>query len=649
MAEMVETSSASQSMAINGQPLDVKRRNPLRVVAQQWRFLTGFERTIVISMAIILILTVIGPWIAPQPTTTAAPLNRLLPPSGAHWFGTDSNGMDVFSRILASFRIDVAIAVIATGISVIVGSALGVLIAQLEGARGKARVSRLTAEGSLRLLDVIQAFPVFVFAMVLVAIRGTSTANIVAAIAFVNLPVFIRLVRSEVRSLQQQPYAEAAEAIGNSRFRIGYRHLLPNAVPAVIVQISVTVGFAILLTAGLSFVGAGISPPTPELGAMISGGARFLITGQWWPAFFPGIFLAYTVFTFALFGEIFGKALTQRVGDDDDNTAIEIASLDPRVSSATGGVTGVTSVVNESADHLGVPSEAVELRHSHPRQPVIHHGEPHAPTDAILSVQNLTVEFDRLANMSRPAVDDVSIDIAPGERVGIVGETGSGKSLLVKAILGILPENARVTAGEILVEGESFLDLPPKEIRARRGKSLAAILPNPKAQLNPLVRVGNLMMASLRAHDKLSKDEALERCRLALEQVGISDPDRRLRQYPHELSGGMAQRVCIALSLLHDPQLLIADEPTAGLDVTVQRQVLDLLSQLSETNRASQFIVTRDLSIVAHFCSRVGVMYQGRLVELGPTMAVFDAPQHAHTQALLDAVRVDGSRRSSSV
>lgn len=642
MAESAELSSASWSG-------DDKRRNLLRPVMHQWRFLTRFERVIVISMVIILVLTVIGPWIAPQPTTTADPLNRLLPPSGANWFGTDSNGMDVFSRILASFRIDVAIAVIATGISVIVGAALGVLIAQLEGARGRARLSRLTAEGSLRLLDVIQAFPVFVFAMVLVAIRGTSTANIVAAIAFVNLPVFIRLVRSEVRSLQQQPYAEAAEAIGNSRFRIGYRHLLPNAIPAVIVQISVTVGMAVMLTAGLSFVGAGISPPTPELGAMISGGARFLIIGQWWPAFFPGVFLAYTVFTFALFGEIVAKSLTRRVGDDEDSSVIEVASLDPRMSIATGGVTAVTSVVNESADHLGVPAEAVELRRSHPRQPAIVHLEQPISSDVSLSVRNLTVRFDRLANMSRPAVDDVNIDVAPGERVGIVGESGSGKSILVKAILGILPDNARVTTGEVLVEGESFLELSPKEIRSRRGKSLAAILPNPKAQLNPLVRVGNLMVAALRAHEDLGKDAALERCRLALEQVGISDPDRRLRQYPHELSGGMAQRVCIALSLLHGPDLLIADEPTAGLDVTVQRQVLDLLNELSETNRSSQLIVTRDLSIVAHFCSRVGVMYQGRLVEFGPTIEVFDSPQHAHTQALLEAVRVDTSRRSSSV
>ena len=571
-----------------------------------WRMLTGFEKSIAMSMFIILVLTVIGPWIAPQPTEKATPSLRLLPPSFDHFFGTDSNGMDVFSRVLASFRVDVAIAVIATSISVIVGSALGVLIAQFESSGSELRFRRFAAEVALRTLDVIQAFPVFIFAMVLVAIRGTSLTNIIAAIAFVNLPVFIRLVRSEILSLQSQPYTEAAIAVGNSHFRVGYRHLLPNAVPAVVVQVSVTVGFAILLTAGLSFVGAGVNPPTPELGAMIAGGARFLITDQWWPAVFPGFVLAYTVFTFGLFGETFGRIFSSGfVSTDDVNT--------DKQSNENTITDRVVYIANVDSSSTATP---------------------------LLVVKNLSIQFDgRVESHGSDAVSNLSLQINPGDRIGIVGETGSGKSILVRSMLGILPENAKIIEGDILVEGKRLADFDRNELRAIRGTTIAPILPNPKAQLNPLVRVGNLMMAVLKNHEDLDKDAAFERCRTALEKVGISDPSRRLRQFPHELSGGMSQRVCIALSLLHNPKLLIADEPTAGLDVTVQRQVLDLLAELSNASGVAQLLVTRDLAIVTQYCTWVGVMQRGRMVEFGRTLDVFDKPQHAHTLELLAAVR----------
>ncbi|WP_373067777.1 dipeptide/oligopeptide/nickel ABC transporter permease/ATP-binding protein [Gemmatimonas sp.] len=621
--------------------IEISNRTPL--LLRLWGLLSGFERIITVSMFVILTLTVIGPWIAPKPTEKANPRWRLLHPSWEHYFGTDANGMDIFSRVLASFRVDVAIAVIATSISVILGSLIGVLIAQLEGTRSNGRGSRGLAEAALRILDVIQAFPVFIFAMVLVATRGTSSVNIVAAIAFVNLPVFIRLVRSEVLTLQSRPYAEAAQAIGNSNFRIGYRHLLPNAVPAVIVQISVTIGFAILLTAGLSFVGAGVSPPTPELGAMIAGGSRFLVTGQWWPAVFPGIFLAITVFTFAIFGETIGRLITGGFAAGRV-TGGGMASLDPQSSPATGGVTAVTNTPNAPVAALSVPNHALELRedHHHPDRQVREH--PKISDMTLLRVANLTVQFDS-AEPDSLALDRVSLVINPGDRVGIVGETGSGKSVLVRSILQILPENAQVVSGDISVMGSSLSDMAPKDLRTLRGKTMAAILPNPKAQLNPLVRIGSIMATTLRLHEKgLNKEAVQSRCRAALEQVGISDPERRLRQYPHELSGGMAQRVCIALALLHSPKLLIADEPTSGLDVTVQRQVLDLLAELSDVQGAAQLIVTRDLAIVAHYCTWMGVMHQGRLVEFGRTLEIFDDPSHAHTRELLAAVQADVAR-----
>jgi peptide/nickel transport system permease protein len=267
--------------------------------------LTLFELAILIVFITILIVTVIGPWIAPYPTETANPPQHLLSPRPSHWLGTDQNGMDILSRILAAPRTDVLVAVVATALSVGIGSALGALAGFFEGTRQK--LASIMSEGMLRVLDVIQAFPVFIFAMVLVAIRGARVENVIAAVAFVNMPVFLRLVRSEILSLRERPYAEAARAVGNSDMGVVFRHLLPNALPVVVVQTSVTVGFAILLTAGLSFVGAGIRPPQPELGSMISTGSQYMITGQWWASLFPGIALGIIVFAFAMVGESIGR------------------------------------------------------------------------------------------------------------------------------------------------------------------------------------------------------------------------------------------------------------------------------------------------------------------------------------------------------
>lgn len=269
--------------------------------------LSILEKSCLIMMGIILVLAAFGPKIAPQPTVTADPANKLLAPSLEHFLGTDQNGMDVFSRIIAAPRMDVVIALAATLISAVVGASLGAIVGYLEGDQKRSKA--WFSEAVLRVLDVVQAFPVFIFAMVLVAIRGPSMTNIIVAAAFVNMPVFLRLVRGEILSLRSRPFAEAARAIGCTDMRIAFRHMLPNSIPPVMVQVSVTVGFTILLTAGLSFVGAGIAPPTPELGNMISTGATFMITGQWWPSLFPGIALGLIVFTFGVVGETIGRLL----------------------------------------------------------------------------------------------------------------------------------------------------------------------------------------------------------------------------------------------------------------------------------------------------------------------------------------------------
>lgn len=568
------------------------RHSAHRSLVGLWSRLGRFDRAVLVVFILLLILATVGPFVAPYPPTFADPLQRLLSPNGAHPFGTDENGIDVLSRLIAAPRTDVLLAVIATTLSVAIGAPLGVVAGYFEGA--DRRAMRLISEGTLRLLDVIQAFPVFILAMVLVAIRGTGPANVIFAVAFVNFPVFLRLVRSEILSLRERPYAEAAVALGNSELSVGFKHLLPNALPTVLVQVSVTIGFAVLLIAGLSFVGAGLSPPTPELGAMIASGAKFMITGQWWVAMFPGLLLGLIVFIFAVIGDIAGKLMEPQQRTTPSRRIL-------------------------SKDRIAPAAQAEAAA-------------PSAP-DAVLSVRGLAIE----ASDRTPILDGVSFDLMPGEILGVVGLPGSGKSVLVRAIVRLLGPGLRRRAGHVFFRGKDLAELDEKTLRAIRGYKILPLLPNAKSQLNPLVQVGDIMVAHIRAHARCSRREAHTRAVSMLGMIGIGDAEHWLTAYPHELSGGMAQRVCLAIALVHRPPLIVADEPTAGLDVTVQRQVLDLMIELCHQSGAAQVLTTRELGIVAQYCDRVAVMNEGLIVEMGSVRDVLLAPRHAVTRRLIAA------------
>jgi peptide/nickel transport system permease protein len=364
------------------------------------------------------------------------------------------------------------------------------------------------------------------------------------------------------------------------------------------VQLSVTIGFAILLTAGLSFVGAGVKPPTPELGSMIASGAKFLIIGQWWPALFPGIALGLVVFSFGVFGEVMTKM------------------MEPRAIRSTTWRASMT------------PDGAVD-------GPVI--GKFTTAANAILTVRDLDVT--PLRPGAPPVLSGVSFSLGAGERLAIVGESGAGKSVLVKAVLGLLPAQLQVTSGQVRYGEIDLLTLDKLTLRSLRCKHIAATLANAKSQLHPLTTVGRTFASALAAHQKVTAREARRRSIELLRMVGMNDPERRLEAYPHELSGGMAQRVCLALALMYRPRLLIADEPTAGLDVTVQRQVLDLMEKLGRETGTAQLIVTADLGIAAQYCDKIAVMQAGRVIEITDTRAFFDAPTHPYSKRLLDSVQ----------
>ena len=255
----------------------------------------------------------------------------------------------------------------------------------------------------------------------------------------------------------------------------------------------------------------------------------------------------------------------------------------------------------------------------------------------LLEVRELCVEFPTRRGTLR-ALDGVSFDIAPGEILGIVGESGAGKSLTGAAIIGLLEPPGRVCGGQILFEGRRIDDLPREAMRRLRGKQIGAIFQDPLTSLNPLYTVGRQLVETLRTHLPLSASQARERAIELLRQTGLPAPEARLAQYPHEFSGGMRQRVVIALALAGEPRLIIADEPTTALDVAVQAQIIRLLRGVTQARGTSVMLITHDMGVIAETCDRVAVMYAGRIVEIGPVDEVIHHPAHPYTAGLMASV-----------
>jgi len=258
---------------------------------------------------------------------------------------------------------------------------------------------------------------------------------------------------------------------------------------------------------------------------------------------------------------------------------------------------------------------------------------------ALLEVSGLSTQYvgARGTRVTR-AVDDVSFTLETGKTLGIVGESGSGKTTLALTLMRLLPPGARIASGSMRFEGEELLDKSDAEMRAIRGKRMAMILQDPMASLNPLFTVGDQIAETLRAHEGMPRRGAWTRARELLAAVNIAAPERRVSEYPHELSGGMRQRVVGAIAIACGPRLLIADEPTTSLDVTIQAQYLKLLRDIQREHGLAMIFITHNLGIVARMCDHVAVMYAGRLVEAGPVRTIFDAPAHPYTRALIESI-----------
>ena len=256
---------------------------------------------------------------------------------------------------------------------------------------------------------------------------------------------------------------------------------------------------------------------------------------------------------------------------------------------------------------------------------------------ALLEVRNLRVEFPSRRG-SLLALDDISFSIAPGEVLGVVGESGAGKSLTGSAIIGLLDPPGRIAGGQILLAGERIDNLPYEQMRAIRGRKIGAIFQDPLTSLNPLYTIGRQLIETIRTHLPLSEDQARDRAIKLLQETGIPAAEQRLEQYPHQFSGGMRQRVVIALALAAEPQLIVADEPTTALDVSIQAQIISLIRRLCKEHGTAVMLVTHDMGVIAETCDRVAVMYAGRIVEVGPVADVIHRPSHPYTVGLMGSI-----------
>ncbi|MEJ4044747.1 dipeptide/oligopeptide/nickel ABC transporter permease/ATP-binding protein [Erwinia sp. SLM-02] len=547
---------------------------------------------------IILLLTAIVALCAPllplaDPDATNL-LQRLLPPlSPGHLLGTDPLGRDVLSRLIWGTRVSLAVGISATLLAALFGTLIG-LLAGYAGGR--------TDSLLMRLIDMLMAFPYILLALAIVAVLGPGLLNALYAIAVVNIPFFARNIRGLTVGLRQRDFVQAARLSGKSHASVLFTEVLPNVMPVIVVTMSTTIGWMILETAGLSFLGLGTQPPDADLGSMLGQGRAQMFSAPH-VSLVPGIMIFLLVMSFNLLGD----------GIRD--------LLDPRLRSG---------VLQRAQAVTTVTRPAV----------------PAAKTDgALLEVVDLAVSF-RAGKQAQQAVKGISFHLQRGECLGLIGESGSGKSVTALSIMGLLASPpGEISGGAIYVDGEEMLSLSPDALRQRRGARVAYIFQDPLSTLHPQLRIGDQIVEAIQAHQPLSRSQARQKAIALLEDVGIPDAAARFNAWPHQLSGGQRQRVGIAMALANDPEIIIADEPTTALDVTVQARILELLQNLRRERGLTLLFITHDFGVIAQICDRVAVMRHGEIVESGDTATMLADPQHDYTRRLIASVPKAGQGR----
>jgi peptide/nickel transport system ATP-binding protein/peptide/nickel transport system permease protein len=546
-------------------------------------------------LGLVVLAALLAPVLAPH-----SPLEQAASgggPSGSHWMGLDSANRDILSRVMYGARWSLVIGLGATALALVAGSTIGAIAATSR---------RWLDETIMRILDVIMAFPGIALAAVLVAVFGGSIPVLVMAIAFLNTPPMARVVRANVLSQYGEDYVAAERTIGARTPHILIRHVAVNCAAPVLVFATVMVADAIVFEASLSFIGAGVRPPDPSWGSVIADGRNMVLLGGWWATVFPGLLILLTVLSLNILSENISDAWAAPA------SRRPAVSKQDRVEAAQPG----------SGEVVELPGLAEAARRLAERARPLPDAEP------ILRVTDLAIGFPGRHN-GVDIVDGISLDVRPGEVLGLVGESGCGKSLTALTVMGLQPAGARVR-GSIMFDGRDLLTVSRAARRRLLGHEMAMIYQDALSSLNPAMTIRAQLKQLIRRGGKRSATELLE-------MVGL-DPARTLTSYPHELSGGQRQRVLIAMALSRDPKLIVADEPTTALDVTVQAQVIELLLKLRAELGFALILVSHDLALVADVTDRVAVMYGGQIVETGVTAELVGAPAHHYARGLLGAV-----------
>ncbi|WP_369790392.1 dipeptide/oligopeptide/nickel ABC transporter permease/ATP-binding protein [Rouxiella sp. WC2420] len=538
-------------------------------------------------LLMIIVAALLAPWLPLANPDATDLLQRLQPPlTAGHWLGTDALGRDLLSRLLWGTRVSLVVGISATVLAALLGTLIG-LIAGYAGGR--------TDSLLMRFIDMLMAFPYILLALAIVAVLGPGLLNALYAIAIVNIPFFARNIRGLTLGLRQRDFIQAARLSGKNHWQVLFTELLPNVLPIIVVTMSTTLGWMILETAGLSFLGLGTQPPNADLGSMLGQGREQMFSAPH-VTLVPGVMIFLLVISVNLLGD----------GVRD--------LLDPRLKS---GVLQRAKAITE-VERPSIPA---------PRFP-----------EALLEIVDLKVNFGRGPHASA-AVKGISFQVAKGECLGLIGESGSGKSVTALSIMGLVASPpAVIVGGAAYVCGEEMLSLPSQKLQQRRGARVAYIFQDPLTTLHPQFSIGYQLSEAIIAHQPLNKQQAKVQAIALLDSVGINEAEQRYAAYPHQLSGGQRQRVGIAMALANDPQIIIADEPTTALDVTVQARVLELLQQLRRERGLTLLFITHDFGVVSQICDRVAVMQHGEIVETGETSRVLNHPQHPYTQRLIACV-----------
>lgn len=514
------------------------------------------------------------------------------PPGWAHPMGTDSIGRDLFAQVLRGLQQSLLIAFTVTGVTTVIGLTIGVVSGYF---------GRWVDASLMRLVDLVLTLPTLAVAAFLganVQAGGVSWFALALVLGALMWTPLARLVRGVVLGLRELPFIDAARVMGASHARTLLRHLVPNVTDHVIIAATLTFGAAILAETSLSFLGFGVQPPDTSLGLLVGTSQSALLTRPWL-FYFPGLLILLLVLIVNYLGEGLRDVFNPRT--EVVNPLIDPPRRRARRRAAQRPTAGAAQA--ESAD---VKS-----------------------TDVAASVNALRVTFGE-----RPAVNGVDLQLRRGEVLALVGESGSGKTLTAMSLVGLLPPGASTT-GQIEVLGQDVHEWTFEQWRSLRGQRIAAVLQDPSTSLNPVLTIG-AQCADTLALAGTTGAQARQRSIELLRGVAIADPERLLDQYPHQLSGGMRQRVVIALAMAHDPEIILADEPTTALDVTVQAQVMHTLRQARERTGAAMLFITHDLALVAGIADRVAVMQHGQIVEVADVRRVFDNPEHPYTRRLLD-------------